>query len=215
MGVRRVGLVAVVVLGLLASPGSPVHAARRTHALFFGDSLFAGSGARPYQPVQVQTANRALGWQGALDTFGGTGYTTGGLHGRPYLQRLQRDGFLRTSYDVIVLEGGTNDALHGSLPELNDAALAVVDYVQHRQPKAQIVLVGGFAPSGASTERYVDADRVLAAVAADRGLVYISQLKYGPAARRGFYSRDDLHPTTIGYRQMGHDLATALAAAAG
>jgi lysophospholipase L1-like esterase len=214
MGVRRIGLTAVVVLGLLAGPGSSVHAARRTHALFFGDSLFAGSGARPYQPVQVQTANRALGWQGALDTFGGTGYTTGGQHGRPYVERLRRDGFLRAPYDVIVLEGGTNDAHHGSLPQLRQAALEVVDYVHHRQPDARVVMVGGFAPAGANPWRYVEADRILASVAADRGLIYISQLKYGPTAVRGFYSADDLHPTAIGYRQMGRDLAVALAAAA-
>ncbi len=211
MGDRRVGLAAVVLLGLLAGPGPSVQASRATHALFFGDSLFAGNGAEPRRPVQVQTANARLGWRADLDTFGGTGYTTGGKHGRPYGERLRRNGLLDKPFDVIVLEGGTNDAHHGSLPQLREAASAVIDYVHGRQPKARIVMVGGFAPVGAPTDRYLEADRILAEVAADHDLTYVSQLGYGATARRGFYSRDHLHPTAIGYRQMGRDLAAALA----
>lgn len=207
------GLVTAVLLALLAGPGQPSHASNATRALFFGDSLFAGNGAVPRRPVQVETANSQLGWQAELDSFGGTGYTTGGKHGRTYGERLRHDGFLRRHYDVIVLEGGTNDAHHGSLARLHDCALAVVDYVHERQPRARIVVVGGFAPAGEPTRRYVEADRILSEVAAERGLTYISQLGYGARAGRGFYSPDDLHPTAVGYREMGRDLARALRAA--
>ena len=212
---RPAGIIAVVLLSLLVGPGAEGSAARNTRALFFGDSLFAGNGARPFRPVQVQTANSLLGWQAELDTFGGTGYTTGGPQGRPYGERLQRDGFLRTPYDVIVIEGGTNDAHHGSIADLKERALEVVDYVRQRQPRARLVLVGGFAPAGQPSARYTAADAILATVAEQRGIVYISQLSYGAKVGRGFYSRDHLHPTATGYQQMGRDLARSLRAAVG
>jgi lysophospholipase L1-like esterase len=205
----------LVVLGLLAAPGPQSRASRSVHALFFGDSLFAGNGAVPLSPVQVRTANTLLGWRGALDTVGGTGYTTGGDHRKPFLQRFQRDGYLRTPYDVIVIEGGTNDAHHGDVSTLHDKALELLDYVHERQPKARIILVGGFAPRGVPNARYAEMDRVLSGVAAERGLTYISQQHYATEAGRGFYSADDLHPTAIGYRQMGRDLAKELRAALG
>ncbi|MCU1587866.1 MAG: 31, gp31 [Frankiales bacterium] len=202
-------IIALVLVGLVG-PGTQGNAARTTHALFFGDSLFAGNGAVPRRPVQVETATKALGWQARLDTFGGTGYTTGGPHGRPYLERLKRDGFLRTPYDVIVLEGGTNDAHHGAVDRLRENALAVLDYLHQRQPKARVVLVGGFAPAGVPSSPYREADRLLAGVAHDRGLTYISQLTYASTAQRGFYSVDHLHPTAVGYREMGRDLVREL-----
>jgi lysophospholipase L1-like esterase len=162
--------------------------------------------------VQVQTANALMGSLGELDTFGGTGYTTGGPSGRPYLWRLQHDGELRHRFDLIVLEGGTNDAHHGSLGELAGNARKVLDYIGERQPRARIVMVGGFAHRGSPPgARYVEMDRILAGVAAERGLTYVSQLGYATRGG-GFYSRDGLHPSSRGYAQMGRDLAAALSA---
>ena len=208
VGGRRRWLIAGVLVALLAGPGTAGGSAPRTHALFFGDSLFSGNGAVPLRPVQVITANRRLGWSSELDSFGGTGYTTGGPRGVPYLSRLRHDGVMARHFDVIVLEGGTNDAHHGSLTQLRAHALAVIDYIQHRQPQARIVMVGGF-PRHGPWPRYAEMDRILSEVAAARGLRYISQQRYGTAGP-GFYARDGLHPSTRGYLQMGRDLATAL-----
>jgi lysophospholipase L1-like esterase len=210
---RHIALLAVVLvaLGLLTTAGNaggPRHS--QVKALFFGDSLFAGNGAIPLRPVQVRTAIDRLGWRGFVDARGGTGYTTGGPHGRPYLQRFRHDGFLRTRYDVIVLEGGTNDAHHGSLTRLRTAALATVDYVHRRQPRARIVLVGAFAPAGAPLERYAAVDGILADVARIRGLQYVSQLAYSTVTDSGFLSRDHYHPSDLGYDVMGRDLALQL-----
>lgn len=191
--------------GTASGPRQPAQA-----ALFFGDSLLVGVGAIPERPVQVRTVADRLGWRAVVDARGGTGFTTGGRHGKPYLQRLRQDGYLRVPYAVIVLEGGTNDAHHGSLTRLHDAALRTVDYVRSRQPRARIVLVGAFAPAGVDVERYAVADRVLATVAAERGLQYVSQLHYSTVTEAGFLSRDRFHPSDAGYARMGRDLAAAL-----
>lgn len=213
MGSRRVALLAAVLLalGLLSVAGSAGGRHQPTvKALFFGDSLIAGTGAVPRRPVQVRAATDRLGWQGFVDAQGGTGYTTGGAHGRTYLDRLRHDRFLATRYDVIVLEGGTNDARHGSLTRLRGAALKTVDFLRRRQPQARLVLVGAYAPPGVDLRRYAAADQILAGVAADRGLQYISQLPYSDVVAAGFLSRDHYHPSDAGYDVMGRDLAAAL-----
>jgi lysophospholipase L1-like esterase len=198
-------LVALTAAGTASGPRHP-----QVKALFFGDSLIAGTGAVPPRPVQVRTAADHLGWQAVVDARGGTGYTTGGKHGRPYLTRLRTDGFLRRPYDVIVLEGGTNDAHHGSLTRLRAAALRTVDYVHRRQPWARIVLVGAFAPPGEPLDRYTAVDTILAGVAHDRGLQYVSQLLFSAQTDPGFLSRDAYHPSDAGYGVMGRQLAEAL-----
>ncbi|MCW2601738.1 MAG: uncharacterized protein JWM02_3567 [Frankiales bacterium] len=212
-GSRRLGLAAVVLvaLGLLAGAGSAgAPSTPKVTALFFGDSLIGGTGAVPRRPVEVRTAADRLGWLAVVDAVGGTGYTTGGKHGRTYLERLRHDHALDPPYDVVVLEGGTNDADHGSLTSLRSAALASVDLVRRRQPRARIVMVGAYAPAGVALDRYAQADRILAAVAQDRGLLYVSQLPFSTVTDPGFLSRDHYHPSDTGYALMGKELAAAI-----
>lgn len=213
-GQVRVGVLVVpLLLAGLAGPGSAdgPHAPR-TRALFFGDSLIAGNGAVPRRPVEARTVADRLGWEPVVDAFGGTGYTTGGPHGRPYLDRVRHDAAFRTQYDVVVLEGGTNDAHHGSLRRLRADALATVDLVRRREPRARVVLVGAFAPAGVDLTRYAAVDGVLRGVAHDRGLLYVSQLGYSQVTDPAFLSRDHYHPSDAGYAVMGKDLARALTA---
>ncbi len=197
---------------VLVGPGSAgTPAASGPRVLFFGDSLFVGVGASPQRPVQVRTVADRLGVRAVIDAVSGTGYTTGGPNGLPYRERLRTDGRLRTAYDVVVLEGGTNDAHHGSLTHLHDAALATVDLVRRSQPTARIVLVGAFVARGVEPyDRYVAVDRILQQVASERGLLYVSQLGYAAVTEEGFLSEDRFHPGDAGYRRMGRDLAAAL-----
>lgn len=193
--------------------GSP--AAPDPRALFFGDSLFTGGGTDPLQPVEVQTASRALHWQAAIDAIPGSGYTTGGGNGQPYLGRMETDGFLSRHWDVVVLEGGTNDADHGSVPALLQAARQAVDYVQQQQPWARVVLVGAFAPEGPTPSAYLQTDRILAQVAGERSLLYVSQVGYGATWGPDRYASDGFHPNASGYTVLGEDLTRALSAHAG
>lgn len=189
---------------------SSSQASDRPQALFFGDSLFAGTGVAPKRPVLPTDTSRLLRWQPTVDAFGGTGFTTGGKHGKPYLDRLKHDRYLqRRHYDVIVLEGGTNDALYGDLPAMASRIAEVVGYLRAQQPRARLVLVGGFTPHGHEGPRFDEADAILEKAAADLRLLYVSQFGYH-RLDRGFLGKDHFHPNRAGYRLMARDLATHL-----
>src|SRR5689334_10283211 len=147
-GVARLVPVLVLVLSLFALPAATSRATstaatgpHAVRALFFGDSIMNGTGAKPVRPVMARVAARALGWDVTVDAFGGTGYTTGGTRGRPYLERLKRPGVLTPSYDVVLLEGGTNDR-KADLETMHARTTETVEYVRSRLPEAQIVLMG-------------------------------------------------------------------------
>ena len=202
-----------LVLGLLSGTGSAGgHRVHGPQVMFFGDSLIAGNGAVPRRPVEVRTVADRMGWSPWVDAMGGTGYTTGGRHGRRYEDRLLHDHFLSRSYDLVVLEGGTNDAHFGRLSQLRMRALRTLDLVGAKEPQARVVMVGAFAPAGVDLTRYAEADVILAGVAHDRGLQYVSQLPFSSVTDQGFLSRDHYHPSDLGYEQMGRALAAAIRA---
>lgn len=218
---RRSGRLAVLVallataLGLLpAAAGPSVADPSDVSAYFLGDSLMAGTGASPKRPVMARVAAARLGWDVEVDAWGGTGYTTVG-RSPGYLARLHRPGALSGRYDVVLLEGGTNDARNADRPELvRDAVRAVVEEVQRRQPRALVVLMGVYdpPPPGRSDPRRGVVDRVVAGVAAERGLPFFSPLsgRWTRGHTSGFLSSDRLHPTVRGYGVMGARLAAEL-----
>ncbi|MBK5305389.1 MAG: SGNH/GDSL hydrolase family protein [Frankiaceae bacterium] len=182
------------------------------HALFFGDSLMYGTGARPTRPVMARVVARLLGWDITVDAVGGTGYTTGGQRGRPYLERLAKPGVLSTPYDVVLLEGGTNDKA-ADPATMRARATETVAYVRSRLPTAKIVLMGAYNPPGKRYDaRRVTIDAILQTVAIEQQLPYVSpisgQWTKGQGAR--FLCPDGLHPSTYGYGVMGARLTTAL-----
>jgi len=187
----------------------------QVRALLFGDSLMHGTGARPIRPVMARVVAHELGWQVTVDAVPGTGYTNGGAHSRPYLERLARPGVLSTPYDVVVLEGGTNDAA-ADPTTLRERATETVRYLRTRLPTAQIVLMGAYNPTGRKYDpRRVTVDAVLRTVAVAEGLPYVSPISghwtRGQGAR--FLCPDGLHPSTYGYGVMGARLSAALRAA--
>ena len=223
-GVARLVPVLVLVLSLLALPAATsratstaAHGPHAVRALFFGDSLMNGTGARPVRPVMARVAAHALGWDVTVDAFGGTGYTTGGTRGRPYLERLSRPGVLAPHYDVVLLEGGTNDR-KADLATMHERTTATVDYVRSRLPKAQIVLMGAFNPPGARSRRYdarrIAIDGVIRTVAREQSLPFFSPISgsWTRGQGRRFLCPDGLHPSTYGYGVMGARLVTALRA---
>ncbi len=213
-GRRRTGqlLAALVVgAGIFATTGSAGPPRQTGPAvLFFGDSLIGGTGALPRRPVEPRTTADLLGWRPVVDAFGGTGYTTGGRHGRRYLDRLRRDHYLSGRYAVVVVEGGTNDAWFGSLGTLRSAAATTLTYVRSRQPRARIIVVGGYAPPGIPLSRYRDMDATLAAVAGDLGLQYVSQLWFSQSTDPAVLSKDRYHPSDLGYGLLGRALAAEI-----
>ena len=200
-----------VVCGTLLMPALTVQGApassRQPRVLFFGDSLVQGTGTLPRRPLLVDRACTLLHWTSVIDGHGGTGYTTGGRHGRSYTYRLRHERTLRSPYDVVVLEGGTNDARYGALPHLERDALAVVERVHRAEPGARLVLLGVWAPPQVDQTRYREADELLRLVAGRTGLTYVSQL--GWSGDR-LLSADGYHPSAAGYIGLGQALAHAV-----
>ena len=225
MGVRTylrlsalAGVAALALAGLPASAGPPVAAPAQVSAYFFGDSLMAGTGASPRRPVMARVAAARLGWDVEVDAWGGTGYTTTGSS-PGYLDRLRRPGALSGEYDVVLLEGGTNDARVRSTPEqVRTAVREVVAHVRERQPQAQVVLMGAYdpPPPGRVDPHRTTVDRAIEEVADELGLPFFSPWSgrwttgHDPGP---FLDDDGLHPTARGYGVMGERLASGLAAA--
>jgi lysophospholipase L1-like esterase len=212
----RRAVAAAALLVLLPSDAGPVPPAdAAVHAYFFGDSLMAGTGALPKRPVMARVAAARLGWDVEVDAWGGTGYTTSGRSPR-YLDRLRRPGALPGDYDVVLLEGGTNDAHAGTPPrQVRAAVREVVAEVRRRQPGAAVVLMGAYDPPGRVDLRREVADAAVAQAARDLGLPFFSPRSgrwhvAQPADR--FLDDDGLHPREWGYGVMGERLAAALAA---
>ena len=214
---RRLALVLPLVLvGLVlgvAADDRAVAAPGPVRAYFLGDSLMAGTGAVPQRPVMARVAAARLGWDVEVDAWGGTGYTTTG-RSPGYLERLRLPGALSGQYDVVLLEGGTNDARVGSSPEQIRAAVReVVAEVQRRQPQARIVLMGAYDPPGAVRLHRAIADDAVSDVAAELRLPFFSPLSEGWHNGQDpyrFLDADGLHPNDYGYGVMGERLAGAL-----
>lgn len=216
---RRFGALLVALgIGLSCIPASagPVEAeAGAVRAYFFGDSLMGGTGASPRRPVMARIAAARLGWDVEVDAWGGTGYTTGGARPR-YLDRLRAPGALSGTYDVVLVEGGTNDARSaGDRDRVREAVEDVVAEVRRRQPQAQIVLMGAYDPPshGAVHPGRAVVDEVVEDVADDEGLPFFSPLSGGwsDGQSPSFLHPDRLHPTARGYGVMGARLAEELA----
>ena len=220
-GKRRQLAALVVALGLglcwsQASAGPVEAEAGTVRAYFFGDSLMGGTGASPRRPVMARIAAARLGWDVEVDAWGGTGYTTSGAR-PPYLDRLRAPGALSGTYDVVLLEGGTNDGRSAGDPErVRQAVEEVVAEVRRRQPQAQIVLMGAYDPPAPGTRHPGRAvvDEAVEDVAEAEGLPFFSPLSGGWAEDQppSFLHPDGLHPTDAGYAVMGARLAEELAA---
>jgi lysophospholipase L1-like esterase len=200
--------------GLPAAAGPPAAPEAQVSAYFFGDSLMAGTGASPRRPVMARVAAARLGWDVEVDAWGGTGYTTTG-RSPGYLDRLKRPGALSGDYDVVLLEGGTNDARVRSTPEQVQAAVReVVAHVQARQPRAQVVLMGAYdpPPPGRVDPHRTTVDEAIEAVAGELGLPFFSPSSGGWTQGQppSFLHPDGIHPTTRGYGVMGSRLAEEL-----
>ena len=205
-------LLSLFVLPAATSSADPPSGPYVTRALFFGDSLMNGTGVRPQRPVMARVAARALGWNVTVDAWGGTGFTTGGKRGKTYLERLSRPGVLSPPYDVVLLEGGTNDR-EADLTTMHARTTETVEYVRERLPKARIFLMGAFDPkSRRSDPRRAQIDQVIRTVAAEQAVPFFSPIsgKWTKGQGARFLSSDALHPTAYGYGVMGAKLAASI-----
>src|ERR1700682_1172755 len=124
------------------TPSAPSTSIRTPVVLFFGTSLTAGYGLNPEQafPSLIEKKAQAEGMPIKAVNGGLSGETTAGA-----ARRI--DWVLRTPADLVVIEGGANDALRGLSPDAARANLEqVIAVVRQKQPAAKIALVQMEAP---------------------------------------------------------------------
>ena len=179
---------------------------RRPVVLFFGTSLTAGYGLDPEQafPSLIEKKAEAEGLPIRVVNGGLSGETTAGA-----ARRI--DWVLRTPADLVVVEGGANDALRGLSPDAARSNLEqVIATIRQKQPRAKIVLVQMEAPPnfGAAYTRSFRA--IYADVASKENVPLLPFLLGGVAGISSLNQADGVHPNLAGERIVADNLWKAL-----
>ena len=195
----REGAAAASDVGAPAPAGRPV-------VLFFGTSLTAGYGLDPQQsfPSLIAGKAEAAGLPIRVVNAGLPGETTAGA-----ARRI--DWVLRTPVDLVVIEGGANDALRG-LP--TDAARAnlerVIAAIRQKQPRAKIVLIQMEAPPNygiAYTQKF---RAIYPEIARREHIPLLPFLLAGVAGVSRLNQADGVHPNLAGERIVADSVWNAL-----
>jgi acyl-CoA thioesterase-1 len=174
--------------------------------LFFGTSLTAGYGLDPDQafPSLIEKKARDEGLPIKVVNAGLSGETTAGA-----VRRI--DWVLRAPADLVVIEGGANDALRGLAPEAARANLeSLIAAVRAKQPNAKIVLVQMEAPPnyGASYTRSFRS--IYPEIARKENVPLLPFLLDGVAGIARLNQADGVHPNLAGERMVADNLWRAL-----
>jgi acyl-CoA thioesterase-1 len=179
---------------------------REPVVLFFGTSLTAGYGLDPEQafPMLIEKKAQTDGVPIKVVNAGLSGETTAGA-----ARRI--DWVLRTPVDLVVIEGGANDALRGLPPEAARTNLEkVISAVRKKQPSAKIVLVQMEAPpnfGGAYTRSF---RAIYADIAKKENVPLLPFLLDGVAGVPRLNQADGIHPNLAGERIVADNLWRAL-----
>lgn len=180
---------------------------RRTPVvLFFGTSLTAGLGLDPEQayPSLIEKKAQAEGVPIRAVNAGLSGETTAGA-----VRRI--DWVLRAPADLIVIEGGANDALRGLPPEDARANLEqLIATVRAKQPQAKIALVQMEAPPNFGTAYTRSFHAIYAEVAKKENVMLLPFLLDGVAGIPRLNQPDGVHPNTTGERIVADNVWKAL-----
>jgi acyl-CoA thioesterase-1 len=186
-------------------------------AVFFGDSIVAGANAGVGNPTFVDVTSKLLGWSSSPFGFPGSGFTTAGTFrgGRDYLARVQQlKGF---DVDVVVLEGGRNDS-KAPADVLRAKIIEVLDALGTLVPRARVVLMGPYSPTGAVLDSTLQTDIVMRALAREQKTPYVDPVLEGwitgtyPSSGNAatLIARDGLYPNQAGHAYFGKRLAADL-----
>jgi acyl-CoA thioesterase-1 len=189
-----------------ATAAGPSTSVRIPVVLFFGTSLTAGYGLNPEQafPSLIEKKAQAEGMPIKAVNGGLSGETTAGA-----ARRI--DWVLRTPADLVVVEGGANDALRGLSPDAARANLEqVIAAIRQKQPRAKIALVQMEAPPnyGATYTRSFRA--IFADVARKENVPLLPFLLGGVAGVSRLNQADGVHPNLAGERIVADNLWKAL-----
>ena len=185
---------------------APSTSIRTPVVLFFGTSLTAGYGLDPEQafPSLIEKKAVAEGLPIKAVNGGLSGETTAGA-----ARRI--DWVLRTPADLVVVEGGANDALRGLSPDAARTNLEqLIAAIRRKQPRAKIALVQMEAPPNYGTTYTRNFRAIYADVARKENVPLLPFLLSGVAGISRLNQADGVHPNLAGERIVADNLWKAL-----
>ena len=174
--------------------------------IFFGTSLTAGYGLAPEQafPAMIEKRARDEGVPIQVVNAGLSGETTAGA-----VRRI--DWVLRTPADLVVIEGGANDALRGLSPDAARANLErLVSTVRTKQPRARIALIQMEAPPNYGVTYTRSFRSIYGDVAKKENVPLLPFLLSGVAGIARLNQADGLHPNVAGERIVADNVWKSL-----
>ena len=174
--------------------------------LFFGTSLTAGYGLAPEQafPALIEKKAQEEGVPIRVVNAGLSGETTAGA-----VRRI--DWVLRTPADLVVIEGGANDALRGLSPDAARSNLEqLIAAVRAKQPSARIALVQMEAPPNYGVAYTRSFSAIYSEVAKKEGVPLLPFLLDGVAGISRLNQADGVHPNVVGERIVADNVWKAL-----
>ncbi len=189
-----------------AAPAAGATSVRKPVVLFFGTSLTAGYGLDPEQafPVLIEKKAQADGVPIKVVNAGLSGETTAGA-----ARRI--DWVLRSPVDLVVIEGGANDALRGLSPDAARQNIEeVIAAVRKKQPSAKIALVQMEAPPNFGAAYTRSFRTIYAEIAKKENIPLLPFLLNGVAGIPRLNQADGIHPNLAGERIVADNLWKAL-----
>jgi acyl-CoA thioesterase-1 len=179
---------------------------RKPVVLFFGTSLTAGAGLDPEQafPALIQKKAEADGLPITVINAGLSGETTAGA-----VRRI--DWVLRAPVDLVVIEGGANDALRGLSPDAARANLErVIAAVRQKHPTAKIALIQMEAPPNLGPAYSRSFRTIYSDIAKKEDIPLLPFLLSGVAGIPRLNQSDGIHPNAAGETIVADNLWRAL-----
>ncbi|MDQ6812876.1 MAG: arylesterase [Bacteroidota bacterium] len=174
--------------------------------LFFGDSLTAGYGLRPYEsfPAIIQQKINLAGLLYKTINAGVSGETTfGGTY--------RINGFVKDAIDIFVLELGINDGLRGiPVADTRKNLQLIIDRVKATHPKAQMVLAGMQVPPWLGQKYAEDFREMFPALANKNSMYLIPFLLHRVAGVRSLNLPDGAHPSAQGQKLVAENVWAVL-----
>jgi lysophospholipase L1-like esterase len=209
------GTAAAAAAGLrIELPAKPV-------LLILGDSYTAGMGADREDQGWAYLVAGALGYPTNIDGVPGTGFAWGGGpqddRGREYevrLREISRD--TRFVPNLLILQGGQNDAQLTNLDELKTATAQTIEAARRFWPGVQVVVLGPSAPQPLAEELRGANTAVRAGAAAARA-PFIDAYEAGwfTGDNSPAFDADGAHPNTAGHAYLAGKFLESWAALAG
>ena len=211
---------AIVVLALVVAGCSSTGPGRsepttgvEPKVLIFGDSYTEGWGAASPSAGYAYLVGEPLHWEVTVDGVGSTGYVNPGKKNQgTYLTRLDR--LEPQPYDLIVLQGSSNDAKMPAA-EVAPAIEQTVAAVRAKYPGARLMMLGPAALYGRPTAALVEVSEVLSGYARRNQIPFIDPVAddwFRPGDAETYANPENGHPNDQGYAYIADRFIRAVRA---